>query len=95
MKEAFDKSLFDLLMRVLNYSIEFARSPGYASLRFLDVFQNIIDIVLDIEDVSNRDFYLRVKEKMESRRLLSDSEERARFLDELLEMFIEEWRKVK
>ena len=93
MGEALDQVLFDFSMRILNYSIEFVNSPGYASLRFMDVLQSLAGIIANIEGVSNKDFYMRVKEKMESRRLLSGSEERSRFLDELLEMFVEEWRR--
>jgi len=88
-----DDQLFDLAMRTLNYSIEFVNTPGYASLRLMDLLQNLASISMQIEGVSRKEFYGKVKEKMEDRRLMADQKERAEFLDELLTMFVEEWRK--
>ena len=87
--------LFDLSMRVLNYSIEFVNSPGYASLRLLDVLQGLVGLSLKMEGLSNREFYSNLQKKLEERRLMADSKERAKFLDELLAMFVEEWRKAR
>ena len=95
MSETVDREFFDLSMRVLNYSIEFVNSPGYASLRLLDVLESLVALSPKVEGISNREFYGRLKKKFEERRLMVDSKEQAKFLDELLSMFVEEWRKNK
>ena len=95
MSETLDKLFFDLSMRVLNYSIEFVESPGYASLRLLDVLEILVGLSPRIEGVSNREFYEKLKRKFEQRRLMVDSNEQAKFLDELLSLFVEEWRKTR
>ena len=95
MSETLDREFFDLSMRVLNYSIEFVNSPGYASLRLLDVLESLVTLSPKIESISNGGFYSKLKSKFEERRLMVSSKEQSRFLDELLSMFIEEWRKTK
>jgi hypothetical protein len=93
MSQSFDEKFFDFAMRILNYSIEFVNSPGYASLRMLDVLQTLVDLSEQIEGVSDKAFYGRLKKKFEERRLMSDRSESSAFLDELLAMFVEEWRR--
>lgn len=93
MSQPLDDQFFDFAMRILNYSIEFVNTPDYASLRLLDVLQSLVDLSQRIEGVSNKAFYARLKKKFEERRLMSDRKESAAFLDELLTIFVEEWRK--
>ena len=93
MSPTLDDQLFDLAMRTLNYSIEFVNTPGYASLRLMDLLQSLVGLSMQIEGISKKEFYRKVKEKMEDRRLMADQKERAEFLDELLTMFVDEWRK--
>ena len=93
--ETLDREFFDLSMRVLNYSIEFVDSPGYATLRLLDVLESLVALSPLIEDISNREFYDRLKKKFAERRLMVGSKEQAKFLDELLSIFVEEWREAR
>ena len=93
MSTTLDDQLFDLAMRTLNYSIEFVNTPGYASLRLMDLLQSLVGLSMQIEGISKKEFYGKVKEKMEDRRLMADQKEQAEFLDELLTMFVDEWRK--
>ena len=93
MNNNLDEQFFDLCCRVLNYAIEFVESPGYASLRLVDVLKALIDIQFKMEDLKKSNFYHEVWEKLESRDLVADANERAGLLDELLTMFVDEWRK--
>jgi hypothetical protein len=95
MSSTLDDQFFDLALRVLNYAIEFENTPGYASLRLTDVLESLIDLSLKIDGIRRRDMYSKVKERLENRRLLAGAEERSEFLDELLTMFVNEWRKQK
>lgn len=88
-----DDEFFDLACRVLNYAIEFVNAPGYSSLRLVDVLNSLLDLQPQIEGVAREEFYEKVREKMESRQLLVGPEARSKFLDELLTMFVDEWRK--
>ena len=92
MKGSLDDQFFDLACRVLNYAIEFVNAPGYSSLRLVDVLKGLLDLQLQMEGVSRVEFYQKVREKLESRDLLVGAEERSKFLDELLTMFVDEWR---
>jgi len=92
LKGSLDDQFFDLACRVLNYAIEFVNAPGYASLRLVDVLKSLIDLQPRIEGISRGEFYQKVRKKMESRELLSNAEARSKFLDDLLTMFVDEWR---
>lgn len=92
MKGSLDDQFFDLACRVLSYAIEFVNTPGYASLRLVDVLKGLIALQPQLEGVSRGEFYRRVWEKLESRDLLVGAERRSKFLDELLTMFVDEWR---
>ena len=70
-------------------------SPGYASLRMTDVLEKTVELSTKIEGVSRTDFYVKLMEKFENRRIMSDQKSREVFLNELTVMFIEEWRKNK
>jgi hypothetical protein len=88
-----DDDVFDLAVRTLNYAIEFANTGGYASLRLTDILGGILGVALQMEGVSHKELYREAKERIEERDLLAGGEEKSKFLDELLMMFIEEWRK--
>ncbi len=95
MNSDLDDKFFDLLCRVLNYAIEFVNAPGYASLRLVDVLKSLVDLQPQMKGVSRSYFYNKIREKLESRELLSSNEARSKFLDELLTMFVEEWRNTR
>ena len=92
LKGSLDDQFFDLACRVLNYAIEFVNAPGYASLRLVDVLKGLLELQPQIEGVSRGEFYEKVRERLESRELLRSAEDRSKFLDELLTMFVDEWR---
>jgi hypothetical protein len=91
--ETLEERFFDFSFQVLNYAIEFVRSPGYSSLRFSDVLQKTMSLTLEVEGAGKREFYLSVLKRFEKRESMSDTEAREVFLNELLDMFITEWRK--
>ncbi len=93
MSEALDDRFFDFAFQVLNYAIEFVNSPGYASLRMTDVLEKTVELSSLIEGVNREEFYSRLKEKFEKRKLMADQKDREAFLDELSTMFVEEWRR--
>jgi hypothetical protein len=93
LKGSLDDQFFDLACRVLNYAIEFVNAPGYASLRLVDVLKGLLELHPQMEGVSRVEFYEKVREKLDSRDLLMGAEDRSKFLDELLTMFVDEWRK--
>ena len=93
MSESFDEQVFDLAVRILNYAIEFVNSGGYASLRMVDVLGSYLGIVLQMDGVGKKEFYRKVKDLIDGRNLLASREEKERFLDDILTMFIDEWRK--
>ena len=88
-----DEQFFDLCCRVLNYAIEFVESPGYASLRFVDVLKALIELQFKMEGLQKSVFYDEVWEKLKLRDLMANKDERSKLLDELLTMFVEEWKK--
>jgi len=93
LKGSLDDQIFDLACRVLNYAIEFVNSPGYASLRLIDVLKGLLELQPQIEGVGRDRFYQKIRGALESRDRLVSAEDRSRFLDELLTMFVDEWRK--
>jgi len=90
--EVLDEQAFDLAVRILNYAIEFVNTGGYASLRFVDVLGSYLGIMLQVEDISKKEFYANIKKLIDGRDLLAPVEEKERFLDQLLSMFVDEWR---
>jgi hypothetical protein len=93
MSETLDDKFFDYAFQVLNYAIEFVKSPGYSSLRLTDVLEKTVNLGLEIEGVERKEFYKKIKETFGTRKLLSSSMNREEFLDRLLSEFVEEWRK--
>ena len=93
MSEDADGRFFDLLMKTLNYSIEFANTPGYASLRFMDLFASLAaSQPLLLSQTIHKEFYDQVREKTRIR-LPSDAKEgRERLMNELIQMFLDEWK---
>ncbi len=94
MDKKLDDQLFDLLMRTLNYSMEFLDSPNYASLRFMDLFGSLLDLQPLMGESSRDEFYEKLRQKLKERMVMSDRETRSKRLNELLRLFIEEWKSV-
>jgi len=92
MSKTLDDKYFDFAFQVLNYAIEFVKSPGYSSLRLTDVLEKTVNLGLEIEGVERKEFYEKIKERFGTRKLLSSSINREEFLDGLLTEFVEEWR---
>lgn len=92
MSETLDDKFFDYAFQVLNYAIEFVKSPGYSSLRLTDVLEKTVNLSLEIEGVKRKEFYEKIKERFGTRKILSSSMNREEFLDSLLSDFVEEWR---
>ena len=92
MTESLNEQAFDLAVRILNYAIEFVNTGGYASLRFADVLGSYLELMLQVDDISKKEFYANVKILIDGRDLLAPVEEKERFLDQLLSMFVDEWR---
>ena len=90
--ESLDEQAFDLAVRILNYAIEFVNTGGYASLRFADVLGSYLEIMLQVDGIHKKEFYEKVKNLIDGRDLLAPVEEKERFLDQLLSMFVDEWR---
>lgn len=84
---------FDVLLRTLNYSMEFINETSYASLRFMDLFTSLVRIQPLMQSLSRTQFYEALREKIGDRELIRDPEERSRLQKELLQMFIEEWKR--
>ena len=93
MSETLDDKFFDYAFQVLNYAIEFVKSPGYSSLRLTDVLEKTVNLGLEIEGVERKEFYEKIKERFGTRKILSSSMNREEFLDGLLSDFVDEWRK--
>lgn len=83
---------FDVLLRTLNYSMEFVNETSYASLRFMDLFTSLLKLQPQIRGLTQPEFYDVLREKIKDRELIRDPEERSRLQKELLQMFIEEWK---
>ena len=83
---------FDLLLKTLNYAIEFADEKSYANLRFMDLFNDLLELQPLIREISESEFYERLRQKIKARRLSTDQETEIKFQHELLKMFIDEWR---
>ena len=92
MEKNLDDRFFDLLMRTLNYSMEFLESPNYASLRFMDLFGSLLDLQPLIGESARDEFYAGLRQKLQDRRVMSDRETRSKRLNDLLRLFVEEWK---
>ena len=90
-----NEKFFDLTVRIANYAVEFGNSEGYVPIRMVDILKGLLELADHIEGISNKGFYSQVIKKIESRDILVAGIERRKFLDELLDMFIEEWRKTQ
>lgn len=86
---------FDLTMKVLNYAIEFVDQPSYASLRLTDILESLIDLSNSIEGVDDKEFYQTVKTKFNNRILMATPQDNIAFLDDLLNIYVNEWKKRK
>lgn len=93
MGENLEDRFFDLLLRTLNYSIEFVNDTSYASLRFMDLFTSLLKLQPLMKEISRKEFYETVRQKIKDRELVRDPKERSRLQTELSQMFIEEWRR--
>jgi len=87
-----ENRFFDLLLKILNYAIEFADEKSYANLRFMDLFNDLLELQPLIREISEDEFYERLRQKIKARRLSTDQETEIKFQHELLKMFIDEWR---
>jgi hypothetical protein len=83
---------FDLTMKVVNYALEFVNQPGYAFLRITDLLDSLLSLVPMINEIDKKDFYKNIKIKLKDRRNLSTPEERTAVLNDILSIYIEEWR---
>jgi len=92
MAEKGEDQFFDVLLRTLNYSIEFVDDPSYASLRFMDLFSSLLELQPFIGEFSRKEFYGRVRDKIKDRQLIRDPATRPKLQTEILQMFIDEWR---
>lgn len=93
MTEDLEARFFDLLLRTLNYSIEFAKDASYASLRFMDLFSSLLSLQPLIAGPRRAEFYEQLKQKIKDREVIRDPAKRESLHAELLQMFIDEWRK--
>ena len=92
MSVSMDEEYFDFCFKVLNYSIELTHSSGYASARMVDVLQKLVDLSFHFEGVEREEFYEKLVEKFKDRRLKNIQPSENNFLDELLQLFVDEWR---
>jgi len=93
MSQNADEGFFDLLMKTLNYSIEFANAPGYSSLRFMDLFTTLVDFQpLILSETRHKEFYERVRERIKTRIPGQAGEARSKLQSDLTQMFLDEWR---
>ena len=93
MEENLGDRFFDLLMRVLNYAAEFVNDRGYASLRFMDLFSSLLELQPFIKEISQEEFYDRLRKKIKERQVMEAQTTRAKMQSELLDMFLDEWRR--
>ena len=93
MSESLDYAFFDYAFQILNYAIEFVNTPGYSCLRFIDLLEKTISMALKLEDIKNKSFYEKIQNKFKERRLVSDSKTREDFMNDLLSLFVDEWKK--
>jgi hypothetical protein len=92
MGENLEERFYDVLLRTLNYSIEFVNDASYASLRFMDLFTSVLKLQ-PLMSMPRNEFYESLREKIKDRELVRDPKERSKLQTELSQMFIEEWRR--
>jgi hypothetical protein len=73
--------------------MEFIDSPNYASLRFMDLFTNMLNLQTLMGESAHDDFYEMLRQKLQERRVMSDTETRSKRINELIQLFIDEWKK--
>lgn len=95
MSQTLDDRYFDLTMKTLNYAFEFLNTPGYSSLRLTDLLDGLVALAPELEGVDRKEFYAKVGEKLKNRRAMSAQQDRSVLLNDLLELYVEEWRKKK
>ena len=88
MSENLKDRFFDVMLRNLNYAIEFVNDGSYASLRFMDLFNSLLELQPLIREISKEEFYERLRERIKGERV-----GRSKLQIELLQMFIDEWRR--
>jgi len=93
MEGSLEDRFFDVLLRTLNYAMEFVNDRGYASLRFMDLFSSLLDLQLHIKEIPHEEFYERLRTKIKERELMGGQGTRAQLQSELLDMFVNEWRR--
>ena len=91
-KKVLDEKFFDLAVRTVNYAVEFSNTEGYVPLRIVDILKGLLELA-PYTEISRKEFYSEVLVKIETRDLLETGRQRAEFLDDLLDLFINEWRK--
>ena len=93
MESVLDEKFFDLAVRVVNYAVEFRNTAGYVPIRLVDILKGLLELAPYMEGISRKAFYAETLERIEGRDILSSGEERAEFIDELFDLFIDEWRR--
>ena len=57
------------------------------------VLEKMVELSSQIEGIDKKEFYEKLTNKFRDRRLMASQQDRASFLDELLQMYVDEWRK--
>jgi hypothetical protein len=60
-----------------------------------DVLESLLDLSSQLEGVDRREFYASVKAKLSDRLDMTNQQDQAGLLNELLALYIEEWRKIR
>ncbi len=53
----------------------------------------MVELSSQIEGIDRKEFYEKLTNKFRDRRLMASQQDRESFLDELLQMYFDEWRK--
>jgi hypothetical protein len=61
----------------------------------MDLLDSLVTLAPEIEGVDRKEFYTRISEKLKNRRAMSAQQDRGVLLNDLLELYIEEWREKK
>jgi len=93
MEENIGERFFDVLLRTLNYAMEFVNDRGYASLRFMDLFSSLLELQPLIKEMAHEEFYERLRNKIKESEIMGAQVSRAKMQSELLDLFLEEWRR--
>lgn len=92
LREELRNKFFDTLLHTLNYAIEFVDERSYASLRFMDLIQQLLDLQKLIDQLKDDEFYNKIRSKLIESQIMESKDKRKKLQKELLKMFIEEWR---